>query len=276
MTIRRSSERGATLRGVSRARPRPGAFSTTPPHTPRSVTRLQCKPCRQFFEFRYAMARSASVNALAQGELFAGQHVFAIPGFRYQTSFLSPAQERLLLEAIRGLPLQEAQYRQWRANRRTVSFGGKYDFTANELMPAEPIPSFLFALRARAAAWSGIEASRFNHALIAEYRAGTQLGWHRDVSDFESVVGVSLAGAARMRFRPHPPRLGQRRAAFAIDLEPRSIYTMQMLRAGTGSTPSLPRRCCATRSPFARWPARARSPLARRASIMRFSGGSRR
>jgi hypothetical protein len=34
-------------------------------------------------------------------------------------------------------------------------------------------------------------------------------------------------GAARMRFRPYPPRVGARRAAFAIDLAPRSIYTLQ-------------------------------------------------
>jgi alkylated DNA repair dioxygenase AlkB len=173
------------------------------------------------------MARPAATIAPTQAELFAEQQSFAIPGFRYQTSFLSCAEERSLLAVIRNLPLHEAQYRQWQANRRTVSYGGKYDFTANELLPAEPIPPALCALRARVAAWSGIEASQFNFALIAEYRAGTQLGWHRDVSNFECVVGVSLAGAARMRFRPHPPRAGERRAALAIDLEPRSIYTLQ-------------------------------------------------
>jgi alkylated DNA repair dioxygenase AlkB len=108
-----------------------------------------------------------------------------------------------------------------------VSFGGKYDFTAHELVPAEPIPLFLFALRARVGAWSGIAAAQFNHAIIAEYPTGTQLGWHRDVPHFESVVGVSLAGAARLRFRPYPPHVGRRKAPFAIDLEPRSIYSMQ-------------------------------------------------
>lgn len=153
--------------------------------------------------------------------------MFAVPGLKYQTNFLSAAEELALLQIIRSLDLREAQYRQWRANRRTVSFGGKYDFTAHELMPAEPIPPVLFALRARIAAWSGIDASQFNHAIIAEYRIGTQLGWHRDVSNFESVVGVSLAGAARMRFRPYPPRVGQRKTAFAIGLAPRSIYAMQ-------------------------------------------------
>jgi alkylated DNA repair dioxygenase AlkB len=173
------------------------------------------------------MARHAATIAPAQAGLFAGRQSFAIPGFEYQASFLACAEERSLLEVIRDLPLNEAQYRQWQANRRTVSYGGKYDFTANELLPAEPIPPALHALRARVATWSGIEASKFNFALIAEYRPGTQLGWHRDLPDFESVVGVSLAGAARMRFRPYPPRAVERRAAFAIDLEPRSIYTLQ-------------------------------------------------
>jgi alkylated DNA repair dioxygenase AlkB len=162
-----------------------------------------------------------------QAELFAEPQRFAIPGLRYQTDFLSVAEELSLLEVIRSLDLREAQYRQWLANRRTIAFGGKYDFTANELLPAEPVPPFLFALRARSAAWSGLEAVQLNHAMIAEYRAGTQLGWHRDVPDFESAVGISLAGAGRLRFRPYPLRSGQRKAAFAIDLAPRSIYTLQ-------------------------------------------------
>jgi alkylated DNA repair dioxygenase AlkB len=47
------------------------------------------------------------------------------------------------------------------------------------------------------------------------------------VPNFESVVGISLAGTAQLRFRPYPPRIGQRKAAFAIELAPRSIYSMQ-------------------------------------------------
>jgi alkylated DNA repair dioxygenase AlkB len=172
------------------------------------------------------MVRPAATSAPAQAELFEQPHEFPIPGFRYQTTFLSAEEELALIETIRSLDLREAQYRQWRANRRTVSYGGKYDFTAHEVMPAEAIPEFLYALRARIAAWSGIDESQYNYAIVAEYRTGTQLGWHRDVPHFESVVGVSLAGDARMRFRPYPPRVGARRTAFAIDLAPRSIYAM--------------------------------------------------
>ena len=173
------------------------------------------------------MARSAALNSAAQAELFAASRVPDIPGLRYEANFLSAAEELALLAVVRSFALKEAQYRQWQAHRRTVSFGGRYDFSANELLPAQPIPPSLFEWRARAAAWSGIDALKFNHALIAEYRPGTQLGWHRDVPNFEAVVGISLAGSARMRFRPYPPREGARRAAFALDLAPRSIYTLQ-------------------------------------------------
>jgi alkylated DNA repair dioxygenase AlkB len=173
------------------------------------------------------MAAMASVSTSAQAELFGARPDCAIPGLDYQADFLSCSEERELLEIFSTLAFKEAEYRQWRAHRRIVGYGGKYDFTANELLPAEPVPQFLFALRARGAAWAGIAASKFNHASIAEYRPGTQLGWHRDVHHFESVVGVSLAGPARMRFRPYPPPLGNRKAALALDLEPRSIYAMR-------------------------------------------------
>ncbi len=75
-----------------------------------------------------------------------------------------------------------------------MSYGGRYDFNLNRLVQAEPIASFLHPLRERVARWSGIPAAEFAQALINEYRPGTELGWHRDAPDFESVVGVSARG----------------------------------------------------------------------------------
>jgi alkylated DNA repair dioxygenase AlkB len=89
------------------------------------------------------------------------------------------------------------------------------------------VPSFLYALRDRLAHWSGIEVGALEHAAIAEYRPGTQLGWHRDVPSFEAVLGVSLGGWARMRFRPYPPEARPRRATLVLDVEPRSAYIMR-------------------------------------------------
>ena len=157
------------------------------------------------------------VNLLEAGE--------GLPsGLNYEPEFLSAQQETDLLQTIGSLPLQEAEYREWKAKRRIISYGGRYDFTHRELGEAPPIPEFLYPLRERIARWAGVVPADIHHAVIAEYRPGTQLGWHRDVANFERVMGVSLGGHARMRLRPYPPKRGTR-AAVTLELEPRSAYS---------------------------------------------------
>jgi alkylated DNA repair dioxygenase AlkB len=147
-------------------------------------------------------------------------------GFRYAEGFLSETDEAALLIEIARLPFDNARYKEWTANRRVVSYGGRYDFSSSELVPAEPIPPFLFGLRAAAAGFGGVPETELTHALVAEYRGETQLGWHRDVPDFELVVGVSLLGAARMRLRRYPHRAHSGERSLAVDLAPRSIYSL--------------------------------------------------
>lgn len=159
------------------------------------------------------------------GSLFGPPDPFPA-GLRYEEHFLAPAEEAALLHRIRSLPLEQAQYRQFTAKRRIISFGGRYDFTHHELVRAQSMPEWLQPLRDRAAAWAGLNGGEIDHALIAEYEPGTALGWHRDVPDFEAIVGVSLAGSCRMRFRRYPPAKPGR-AEFHLDLAPRSIYTVQ-------------------------------------------------
>jgi alkylated DNA repair dioxygenase AlkB len=160
-----------------------------------------------------------------QRELFASQ--YALPdGFVYAPDFLTRAGEAHLLALIQSLPFQEAQYKQWRARRRIVAFGGRYDFALNELTQAPPVPEFLHPLRRQIAQWADIPVSRIEHAMIAEYQPATPLGWHRDVTQFEDVVGVSLLGHARLRFRPWPPKPGERTAC-ALELAPRSAYLLR-------------------------------------------------
>lgn len=146
------------------------------------------------------------------------------PGLRYERDFIGPDEERRLLDAIGALPFHEAEYRGYTAKRRIVSFGAGYDFDANQLRPAPPVPTFLHPLRARVAQRVDVQPDAITHALVTEYRPGTQLGWHRDVPDFAMVVGISLGTACRMRFRPYPPRAGQR--VFALELAPRSMYVL--------------------------------------------------
>jgi alkylated DNA repair dioxygenase AlkB len=147
-------------------------------------------------------------------------------GLRYEPDFLTAGEEGGLLETLARLPLREAQYKEYTAKRRIVSFGASYDFSSNELRPAGPLPEFLAPLRDRVATWMGVAAGELADALIAEYRPGTQLGWHRDVPDFEFIAGVSLGAACRMRLRPYPPPKARRSETLALELEPRSAYSM--------------------------------------------------
>lgn len=148
------------------------------------------------------------------------------PGLRYAEDFVSPAEEAALLAEIERLPFTNAQYKEWTANRRIVSYGGRYDFSANQLEPAGPIAPFLLDLRAAAARFVGVPAAELTHALVAEYHEATQLGWHRDVPEFELVVGISLLGPARLRLRRYPHVVGAGRRSLALELAPRSIYCL--------------------------------------------------
>jgi alkylated DNA repair dioxygenase AlkB len=161
-----------------------------------------------------------------QAELFAADQVLP-NGLVYRAGFLDAGEEAALLAAIAALPLHEARYKGYRARRRVASYGSSYDFEANELQRGGPLPAAFEALRARLADWIGVAPEAFGNALIAEYRPGTPLGWHRDVPDFERVVGVSLASACRMRFRPYPPRAPRRAEVLTLELAPRSAYLLQ-------------------------------------------------
>jgi alkylated DNA repair dioxygenase AlkB len=148
-------------------------------------------------------------------------------GLVYQRDFISQQEEAALLAWFAGLAFEEARYKAWTARRRVVSYGSRHNFGDNELRAAPPMPDFLLPLRERAAQWVGGVADDFTDALVAEYPPGTQLGWHRDVPQFERVVGISLAGECRMRFRPYPPPADKREGVFALTLEPRSAYALQ-------------------------------------------------
>jgi alkylated DNA repair dioxygenase AlkB len=163
---------------------------------------------------------------MKQSELFES-HQLLPAGLTYVPEFITHDVEAALLRDISSLPLREARYKDYSAKRRIISYGTSYDFTSKELIPAGAIPEFLLPLRERISKWVKIPASLFAHALVAEYQTGTQLGWHRDVTEFEMVVGVSLAGPCRMRLRRYPPRAGRAAGSIALDLEPRSAYVMR-------------------------------------------------
>lgn len=169
-------------------------------------------------------------RAAAQPDLFgaAAPPTPMLPeGMVYEREFLSPAEETSLIGWVASMPLKEMNYRGYTARRRVLSFGGSYDFQAHQLNAAPPIPESLEPLRRRAAAWLGVAQEAFTQALVAEYREGTPLGWHRDVPDFEDVVGISLLNDAVMRFRPYPPREPKKAGVIKMVVEPRSVYLLR-------------------------------------------------
>jgi alkylated DNA repair dioxygenase AlkB len=164
----------------------------------------------------------------AQTELFdSADTATPIAGWQYRPDFIDAAEEIALLGHIADLALHEARYKSHTARRRIASFGSQYDFDANELQPAAALPEFLLPLRERAAQWAGVDPGDFASALVAEYRPGTPLGWHRDVPDYETVFGLSLASECRMRFRRYPPLQPKKADVLAVTLAPRSAYLLQ-------------------------------------------------
>jgi alkylated DNA repair dioxygenase AlkB len=166
------------------------------------------------------------VSPNAQADLFEARQ--ELPhGLVYQPDFLTPEEESRLLAEFAALPFKEALFQQYVARRRVVRYGEAHYLeepaTDN---PRRPFPGFLLGLRAKVAGWRALPESAFVHALVTEYRPGTPIGWHRDAPHFDVVVGISLAGSVRMRFRPNEAR-DDRKAAFALQLAPRSAYVMQ-------------------------------------------------
>src|SRR5687768_12863711 len=169
-------------------------------------------------------------SAVNQESLFEPTQVLP-HGLVYQPDFLTPEEEAQLLEQFSGLPFAEAHFQQYTARRRVVRYGegdypASYGTDAEKLNPRRPFPEFLVPLRRTVALWRGLPEAHFAHALCTEYQPGTPIGWHSDAPHFEIVVGISLAGGARMRFRPYAAKT-DRKAAVAIDLAPRSAYVMQ-------------------------------------------------
>jgi alkylated DNA repair dioxygenase AlkB len=174
---------------------------------------------------RMAAAAARSMNA--QDDLFGASMPVLPAGMRYETAFLSPEEERHWIAFAQAQPLKEMNYKGFTAKRRVVSFGGKYDYLRNKLEEGPPIPPELDPLRSKVARWLGVEPGAFTQVLVAEYREGTPLGWHRDVPDFEDVVGVSLLSEAVLRFRPYPPESPKKADIRKIPVAPRSIYLLR-------------------------------------------------
>jgi DNA oxidative demethylase len=146
-----------------------------------------------------------------------------IAGLRYAEEVISEADEEALVDHLVATDLSPFRFHGWLGNRKTKSFGWRYDFDDASFSPAEPIPDWLEPLRRKAADFAGLQPNEFVHALLARYDPGAGIGWHRDRDVFDHVVGISLPSAATLRFRRRKPG-GFDRAK--LDVAPRSAYLL--------------------------------------------------
>ncbi len=157
---------------------------------------------------------------MTQADLFADP---LLAGLVYREDFIAPEEEAALIDQLQAMDLAPFRFQGWTGNRKTHSYGWRYDFDDASFQPTEPIPQWLEPLRDSAAALAGVKPEEIAHALVARYDSGAGIGWHKDRSVFERVVGVSLGSTATLRFRQ---RAGSGFRRFSLPVEPRSAYLL--------------------------------------------------
>lgn len=158
-----------------------------------------------------------------QFDLFDAPRPVLPEGLKYAPEVIAPGAQARLVEAFGALPFEAFDFHGFKGNRRIVSYGGRYDFSASRLKEAEPVPDFLLAARAAAAAFAGMEPEDLVQAMVTEYAPGAGIGWHRDRPEFDKVVGMSFVSEATMRFRR---RRGEGWERAALPLAPGSAYLL--------------------------------------------------
>jgi alkylated DNA repair dioxygenase AlkB len=164
------------------------------------------------------MPSAAQLNLLDEPNL-------SLPeGFEYRPALVTSEEQAELIERFQALDFKPFEFHGYFGNRRVVSFGWHYDFAASQVRRVGDLPDFLMPLRDRAAAFAGIDAAAFEHALVTEYSPGAGIGWHRDRPVFDDVIGISLGASCRFRLRRKQGASWQRAA---LRLEPRSAYLLR-------------------------------------------------
>jgi alkylated DNA repair dioxygenase AlkB len=144
-------------------------------------------------------------------------------GIVLRPDVITTKEEAALLERFETLAWQPIVIRGQEARRTAHHFGLGYDYESRTPQPGEPIPDWIEPPRRAAADLAGVGPDELVEVLVQRYPVGAAIGWHRDAPAFGIVVGLSLLGAARLRFQRG--RREQRRT-WEVALEPRSGYVL--------------------------------------------------
>jgi DNA oxidative demethylase len=157
-------------------------------------------------------------------------------GLVYAPDLMSYEEEAELLGRFGELRFDPIVMHGQAARRTARHFGLDYDYELRKPSPGEPMPTWLASIRARAAQLAQVEPEELVEILVQKYPPGSAISWHRDAPAFGTVVGVSLAGACRLRFQRGK---NDERRIWEIVLEPRSGYVLAG-EARTGWQHSIP------------------------------------
>lgn len=148
----------------------------------------------------------------------------ATSDFVYVEDVITADDEQRLLRLFVNIQVTPLRFRgQW-TKRKVASFGLDYRPGVRHLQAAAPIPSFLFDLRRRAAEIADLPAESLEQALVTDYPAQSEIGWHVDQPDFgDTVVAVSLLGRGTLRLRT----VAGQQLVLIQELVPRSVYVLR-------------------------------------------------
>jgi alkylated DNA repair dioxygenase AlkB len=146
------------------------------------------------------------------------------PGMRYAEGLITESDEERLAGFIAGLPLEPFEFTGgFKGNRRVLSFGSRYDYAAQRVAEAPPLPAELLGVRHKAAAFAGLETEALQQVLVTEYAPGAGIGWHRDRPHYDEIIGISLLATCTFRLRL---RTGNTWLRCVLVAAPRSAYIL--------------------------------------------------
>src|ERR1700743_2520135 len=122
-------------------------------------------------------------------------------GLRYAPAFIPATVEQELIAGIAARPLHPFQFGAFEAHRRVKSFGFRYDYTLQKMMPSEPIPGWLEQTARTVEHFGELPPGSGRQGVCPEYDMGAGTGWPRDKPHYDKVFGLSLGSACRFRFR---------------------------------------------------------------------------
>lgn len=142
------------------------------------------------------------------------------PGLKFAQDFVTPDEERQLIALIEAEGIAQIDYDPGNT-RCERTFGWLYDYPNRRIYPGEPLPRAILPLRARAAAFAGVEPESLVQCLLLRYDPGAHIQPHCDMPEWGVVLGLSLGALVTMEF-VKPAASGAE--IMPVELAPRSIY----------------------------------------------------